>query len=394
MERDVRALHLVAVGKAAAPMMAACLSLPRALPVRRALAIGTHQTEALGPEVTWYASSHPVPDARSVEAAARVLAVAGQVATNEGLLLLLSGGASALMAAPCEGLSLEDKQATVRRLLAEGAPIHALNTVRKHLSVIKGGRLAAACRGQVRTLAISDVVGDDLSVIGSGPGVPDASTWADVSHWLETLGGLSAYPATVQALVRRGVAGEVAETPKPGGPEAARAIARVIGGRHEAMAAAAAAAAARGYTVVVQDAPVTGEARETAQRWWQAMDAPARPPRCCVLSSGETTVRVHGDGRGGRNQEFALALARPLAACRRSVVAASVGTDGIDGPTDAAGGWTDGDTLRRAAAVGLGTPEEALARNDAYPFLSAVDELIITGPTGTNVGDLQVLLIA
>ena len=375
-------------------MITAFLEGGPAVPVRAAVAVGTHHHRPLPPGVEWLPSAHPVPDARSVAAARRALDLAGRVPEDEECLLLLSGGASALLAAPIDGVALADKQATVRTLLAAGADIHALNTVRKHLSAIKGGRLAAACRGRLATLAISDVAGDDLRVIGSVPGVPYPSTWNDVSALLARFGGDAAYPQAVVDATRRGVAGDLPDTPKPGDPRLARATARVLGGRAQAMAAAAAAAAGRGYRVIVADAAVTGEARERAPRWLDEAIAAAASGGgpACVVSSGETTVRVNGRGRGGRNQEFALALAAGLARRGGTAPAASLGTDGIDGPTDAAGAIVDATTLARARAAGVDAHDH-LARNDAYAFFDAIGDLVRTGPTDTNVGDLQILLL-
>ena len=253
-------LHVIAVGKAAAAMAAAFAELP-GLRVRRLLAIGTHGRTALAPPAEWMESSHPYPDERSELAGTRALALARQVAPGEVLVLLLSGGASALMAAPLDGISLADKIQTTQVMMKAGADIHALNTVRRHLSRVKGGRLAAACPGHTLTLAISDVIGDDLSAIGSGPGVPDASTWADAACALEAWGGQGAHAPAVLAQVRRGMSGEIPEGLRPGDPACARAAGRVIGGRLNAMAGAEAAAASRGYHPLVMPDPVTGEAR-------------------------------------------------------------------------------------------------------------------------------------
>jgi glycerate-2-kinase len=279
--------------------------------------------------------------------------------------------------------------------MTSGADITALNAVRKHLSAVKGGRLASACAGRMITLAISDVVGDDLGVIGSGPGVPDASTWADALEVLRRFGG-AGHDAQVVARVEAGCRGELPETPKAGDPSMARASAHVIGGRLQAMRAAAAEGRALGYEVAVHDPAVTGEARIAARAWWAQTGArvgtPGRP--LLIVSSGETTVRVTGPGRGGRNQEFALAAARPLADAPVAAALLSRGTDGVDGPTDAAGALVDGATLARADAAGLPTPDLVLDRNDSYPFFDALSDLVRTGPTGTNVGDLQLLLVA
>ena len=338
---------------------------------------------------------HPTPTAESERGGRRALAVAESLRPDETLVVLLSGGASALMAVPADGVTLEDKQATTRQLLRAGADIHALNTVRKHLSAIKGGWLAARARGPCTTLAISDVVGDDLSVIGSGPTVPDASTFRDTLDVLRRFGGDDAYPKSVLDRVTRGAAGREAETPKPGDKRLDHAKTYVIGGRRDAMDGAASDATTRGYRVIRVDDAVVGEARLAGPSHLRACLARAedvgRP--VCIVSSGETTVRVTGDGKGGRNQEFALACAEPLAAAGVTAVLASVGTDGIDGPTDAAGAIADATTADRARAARL-QPAAFLGRNDAYEFFAPLGDLIKTGPTGTNVGDLQIILLA
>jgi glycerate 2-kinase len=336
-------------------------------------------------------AGHPVPDASSEEAGREALRLAESTAFDETLLVLLSGGASSLMAVPAEGVSLDDKRATTDRLLRSGADIHALNTVRKHLSAIKGGRLAARARGACRALAISDVVGDDPGVIASGPTTADASTTQDALDVIRRFDGEQGYPAAVVDRLRQGAD----ETPKPGDPRLARTTTTVIGSRRDAMTGAASEAAARGYKVVRIDDPVTGEARHAALAHLQASLATAadmgRP--VCVVSSGETTVHVTGHGKGGRNQEFALAAAARLADLTTPAVVASVGTDGIDGPTDAAGAIVDATTLDRARVAGL-SPNQFLSNNDAYAFFDALGDLIHLGPTGTNVGDLQVILLA
>lgn len=386
-------LQVIAVGKAAAAMAEAFAALP-GVRVRRMLAIGTHGRTALAPPAEWMESSHPYPDERSELAGRRALALAQAVAPSEVLVLLLSGGASALMAAPIDGISLDDKIQTTQVMMRAGADIHALNTVRRHLSRVKGGRLAAACPGHTLTLAISDVIGDDLSAIGSGPGVPDASTWADAARALEAWGGPGAHAPAVLAQVQRGVSGEIPEGPRPGDPACARVTARVIGGRLDAMAGAEAAAAARGYHPFVMPDPVTGEARAAAVAWWaEARRRLAAAPRpACLISSGETTVRVAGAGRGGRNLEFALSLAGPLASFGGEVACASVGTDGIDGSSGVAGGLVDRTTLARARALGLADPTSFLAANNSLAFFAPLDDTVQLGRTDTNVGDLQVLV--
>jgi len=342
------------------------------------------------------AGGHPVPTEGSERAGRRALEIAR--AADEGgneLLVLISGGASALMALPAKGLSLEDKRKTTDILLRAGADIHALNTVRKHLSGIKGGQLAAAARSGCQALAISDVVGDDPSVIGSGPTVADPSTFADALLMIDRFGGRAAFPRTIVQVLSDGASGARPDTPKPGDPRLARAQTRVIGGRHNAMEGAAAEAKKRGYHVVVLEPAIVGDAREAARAYLDQLsgrlthlDRPA-----CVISSGETTVRVTGSGRGGRNQEFALTSADTLASFKTAALA-SAGTDGIDGPTDAAGAIADSTTLERARLRGLPPPANYLNDNNSFAFFDALDDLIRTGPTGTNVGDLQVFLLA
>jgi hydroxypyruvate reductase len=381
--------HVIAVGKAAAAMATAFVAHP-GVRVRTALAIGTHRATDLPTSVEWRESSHPLADERSVSAAARALDAARQVAPDECLVLLLSGGASALMASPIDGISLEQKQRVVHEMMQRGADIHTLNIVRKHLSTIKGGRLAAACAGTTLTLAISDVVGDDLAVIGSGPAVADPTTWADAA---QALAEFAPGAGEATAIVRAGASGRLADTPKPSDPALARAHAFVIASRAHALDAAARAAEALGYRATVLSEDVTGEAREAAGQWFHRAQRASREAEgaTCVLSAGETTVSVVGHGRGGRNQEFALALVDATAADGDDVIVASIGTDGIDGPTDAAGALVDATTRSRARELGL-EPSTFLAHNNAYEFFANLGDLVHLGRTETNVGDVQIML--
>lgn len=387
-----RTVHVLAVGKAAAGMYAAFAANPPR-PIAESLVVAP----VIPREWPWPADvvvgGHPYATAGSEQAGAKALALAARVPADGCLVCLLSGGASALMAAPIPELTLALKQQAVTHVMKGGADITALNAVRKHLSRVKGGRLAAACAGATLTTALSDVIGDDLSVIGSGPGVGDWSTWRDAADAVVRYGGGEGLAPEVRRVIEAGVAGRLAETPKPGEPALARAAADVVGGRGDAMAGAERAAARLGYTVVVRPAPVTGEARDAALRWWDETAAVLRetPGPVAVVSSGETTVRVRGQGRGGRNQEFALALFEALGRSARPIVLASIGTDGIDGPTDAAGAIVDAESVRRAQAAGLDAAH-ALLDNDSATFFDALGDLVRTGATGTNVGDLQVLL--
>ena len=339
---------------------------------------------------------HPVPDQSSERAGRRVLELAAAVPAGDRLLVLLSGGASAMMTVPADGLTLGDKQEATSRLLRAGSDIHSLNAVRKHLSAIKGGQLGAATDETV-TLAVSDVVGDDLSVIGSGPTVPDLTTFGEALAVIRRFGGEDDYPERVVARLKRGAAGSLAETPKPGDWRLSHATARVVGGRADAMRGAARAAASLGYNVWQIDDPVTGEASEAAGRWLSRVlgGALTMPRPACVVSSGETTVHVKGSGLGGRNQEFALALVEPLAARGDGpfVTVASIGTDGVDGPTDAAGAIVDSETANRAVAARLQPARTFLNHNNSYEFFAPIGGLVRTGPTGTNVGDIQILLL-
>jgi hydroxypyruvate reductase len=341
-------------------------------------------------------AEHPEPGSGSLAAGHQALDMARMVPASDRLLVLLSGGASALMAVPATGITLEDKRRTTTLLLHSGADIRAINTVRKHISAIKGGRLAVATPGECRTLVVSDVVGDDLSFIGSGPTVADESTFADARHVLERFGGVTEYPESVVAYLEAGIRGERPETPKPGDPRLDRSSAAVIGSRLNAMHGAAAEARSRRYNVVVIEKPVVGESRVTGPALVAEMLTRARslPPPVCMIAGGETTVTVTGSGHGGRNQELALASAQALADANAAAIFASAGTDGVDGPTDAAGAIVDSSTVSRAAALGLPRIESYLRNNDAYAFFDRLGDLIRTGPTGTNVDDLQVLLFS
>jgi glycerate 2-kinase len=387
-------LHVVAAGKAS-PFMAAAFARAVGKNLRRGIVVGTHCPLVLPGNLKWHQGGHPVPTSDSLAAGAHALWIAQTMEPRDRLIVLISGGTSALLAVPVEGVSLDDKKETTRRLLAAGADIYALNTVRKHVSRIKGGQLAAAARGRTLAFVISDVVGDDLSVIGSGPTVPDPSTYNGAIAILDDFGGRDRFPPAVVEVLERGAEGRRPETPKRGSRSLRQSTTRIIGTRRDALAGALEAAETLGYKTFVIDQPVIGEARLAAGPHLAAVDALAERFRCptCVLSAGETTVRVVGTGRGGRNQELALAAVEAISASGREMVMVSVGTDGIDGPTDAAGAIVDTTTLQRAQAAGLKPPEHYLNHNDSYSFFSPLGDLVVTGPTDTNVGDLQVVLV-
>ena len=388
-------LSLVAAGKAAAGMMEGFTAAVDR-PIRRGVAVGPGAPASLPETVAWHRGGHPTPDAASVRAGREALRCAADAPASGCLVVLLSGGASALLSMPAAGIGLDEKVETTRVLLEAGVPIHELNCVRKHLSAVKGGRLAAATAGRVLTLAISDVVlpvEDDPGVIGSGPTVHDDTRFAEALAIVERPAIRPRVPARVRRLLERGRDGLVHETPKA--PQAVeRAMYRVVGGRRDAMSGAAEAAGRLGYRVTRIDEPVVGEARAAgAGHPARAVEAAASPSRpWCVVSSGETTVTVAGAGRGGRNQELALAAAEVMGGLGCAAALASVGTDGVDGPTDAAGAVVDPETPLRARALRLDPPAAYLADNDAYAYFDRLGDLVRTGPTGTNVGDIQVVL--
>ena len=388
------AIDIIAAGKAAGAMLNA-FAASEAAPLRHIVAVGPAPPAVLPESTQWFTGGHPLPNAGSLAASTAALDVARRSRRGELLVVLLSGGGSALMALPAEGVTLEDKQVTAGLLMAHGADIHELNTVRKHLSSIKGGQLAAAAAAPVLTLAVSDVVGDDLSVIASGPTVGDDTTFAQALDVIDRRGGRASYPPAVLARLQSGADGRVPETPTRGDARLVHSSARVIGRQRAAIDGAGAAAAALGWHVHVIAEPVVGEAREAApQHVARVCHDLAREPRpMCVISAGETTVTVRGGGKGGRNQEFALGMINTLSALGPRVAAASIGTDGIDGPTDAAGAIVDSTTAARAVLQGLDA-DRYLADNNAYAFFDQLGDLIRTGPTSTNVGDLQVILIA
>ena len=337
--------------------------------------------------------AHPIPDERSARAARRLLHLAAEAGPDDLVLVLLSGGGTALAADAAPGVPLAAAQRTFRLLLDAGADIHAMNTVRKHLTRVGGGQLArAAAPAAVLALAVSDVVGDDCSVIASGPTVPDPTTFAEAVDVLRRFRLWERVPAAVRAHLGRGADGRVPETPKPGDGAFTRARTELIGTNRDALAGAVAAAEARGYVPYVLGRAVTGEARDVAKRLVREVQALEVRQPACLLWGGETTVTVRGRGRGGRNQELALAAALALDGLRRPLVFLSAGTDGRDGPTDAAGAWVTPQTVAEARARGL-LPEQYLAANDAYAFFDRLGRLIRTGPTHTNVMDLQLALL-
>jgi len=347
-------------------------------------------------------AAHPIPDRAGEDGARRILEMLRGADEHTLAICLLSGGASALLVAPAEGVTLRDKQETTALLLNAGAPIHELNAVRKHLSAVKGGRLAqAAYPARVATLILSDVIGDRLDVIASGPTAPDGSTFADAWAVVGKYGLREKIPTRVADYLRDGMAGTVPETLKELDPSMLRTRNVIIGGIGQALAAAEAQARRGGFTAKTLTAELQGEARVAAHSLAQAAieaQAGLRPgERLCLLFGGETTVTVRGAGKGGRNQELALAFALEIEG-RQGITLLSAGTDGSDGPTDAAGALVDGGLAARARRLGI-DPARYLDDNDSYGFFQRYDALsgeachFKTGPTGTNVMDLQIILL-
>jgi glycerate-2-kinase len=337
-------------------------------------------------------AGHPHPDEHSARAAEQVLRFAGEARADDLHVVLLTGGASALLAGPAGELTLDDELAVSRLLVASGATIQQVNVVRRHLSRIKGGQLARTLAPSSSvTLAISDVLGDDPATIGSGPTVPDPSTHSDALRILARYELADRVPPRVLRHLRAGAAGEVPETPKPGDPAFDRARFAVVAGVDDAIAAAGAAALGAGCRVVGWPGVLDGDVHVAAHAFaarLRALAAASRTgdPPTLLLAGGETTLQVRGGGLGGRCQEFAAVAALQLAGTGGLTVLAA-GTDGTDGPTPAAGGFADGATLQRARRAGL-DPVARLADNDSHRLLEAAGDLFVTGPTGTNVTDL------
>ena len=336
---------------------------------------------------------HPVPDERGVAGAERIAGIASAAQKDDLVLCLISGGGSALLPLPAAPITLEEKQSVTRLLLACGAGIHEINTVRKHISRIKGGQLARlAAPAAVEALLLSDVIGDDLDVIGSGPTAPDASTYGDAIQILEKYDIFGRVPASVRERIEEGRQGKIPETPKPRDTVFRRVRNSIVGSNRLALRRAAERAREFGFRTLVLASEIQGETREIARmhaaiaREVVGSSQPVKPP-ACLITGGETTVTIKGGGLGGRNQEFVLAAAIDIAGLPNMVVF-SAGTDGTDGPTDAAGAVADGDTLRRNPEA-----QRFLDANDSYRYFESLGDLVITGPTNTNVMDVRIVLI-
>ncbi|WP_026035158.1 glycerate kinase [Cupriavidus sp. BIS7] len=389
---------VVGAGKAAASM---ALAVERAYKGRAALEgiVVTRYAHGLPTEqIRVIEAGHPVPDEAGEQAAADILARVQSLGPDDRLIVLVSGGGSSLLSLPADGIPMADLKATTRELLRCGAPITDMNIVRKHISRIQGGRLAQASRAPVTTLIVSDVAGDDPSAIASGPTVADPSTYADALAILKRYG--ATVPASVQGHLERGARGEVDETPKPGDPLFMRVDNRMIATAHDSLEAAAAVFRRHGIEAVVLGDTVTGEAQEVARvyaalvREIRAYNAPFSAP-VALISGGECTVTLpsgaSGAARGGRCSEFLLSLAIEISGAP-NVHAIAADTDGIDGSEDNAGALLSPDSLARAESGGV-SARQKLDAHDAWGFFDAVGDLVVTGPTRTNVNDYRAILI-
>jgi len=392
--RDYERVVVVGAGKAAAAMARAIEPL-LGRRLDSGLVIVKYGHVVPTTRITVEEAGHPVPDRAGQAATQRLLALSSTLSASDLLIVLLSGGASSLMPAPVPGVTLADKQRVTRQLLLCGASIGEINTVRKHLSRVKGGRLAASTKATIVTLILSDVLGDDLSAIASGPTAPDPTTYGEAVDCLKRYRLWSSAPRSVRAHLEQGRRGLRAETPKPGAPLFRRIHHEIIGNNEVALTALLSTAGSAGLRTLLHPA-LNGEARVAGAyvgslaKSILAKHEPVSKP-CCLIAGGETTVTVKGRGRGGRAQEFAVAAAKAIAGLP-DVWVAAIGTDGTDGPTDVAGALVSGETWNRAREIGIDLGA-ALKRNDTYTALKRLRCHILTGPTGTNVNDLYLLFV-
>ncbi|MFN8524326.1 MAG: glycerate kinase [Chloroflexota bacterium] len=394
--RSCRRVIVVGAGKASAPMAAAVEDVLGSV-VSGGLVVVKYGHTARTTRVTLREAGHPIPDEAGAAGTAEIAQMLGTTAEDDLVIVVISGGGSALLSLPAEGISLADIQRTTDLLLREGATINELNTVRKHLDSVKGGGLARLAQpARLIALVLSDVVGNPLDVIASGPTVPDASTFEDACTIVDRLGVWDRLPTSVARRLRAGRGGSLPDTPKDGDPMFERTQTVVVGSNTIAAEAAIAEARRRGLNALLLSTYVEGEAREVAKvvaalAREERAEARPLPLPCCLVLGGETTVHVRGQGVGGRNQELALAAAEKISGLP-DVIIAALATDGNDGPCDAAGALVDGQTIARARALDI-DPDHHLADNDAYNFFGPLGDLLLTGPTNTNVNDLLFVFV-
>jgi glycerate 2-kinase len=394
--RSHRSVRVISLGKAAVPMAEAA-QLALGDQITGGVAVTKYGYGGRLKRIEVIEAGHPIPDEKGLFGAKKIVEAASGMGPDDLVLVLISGGGSALAPLPAEGLELTDLVETNRLLVNSPADIHEINTVRRHLSGISGGGLARSCvPARVVSLILSDVVGDDVTDIASGPTAPDPTTFRDAAAVIERHGLSGRVPRRAAARLAAGIGGEVPETPKPGDPAFERVTNLVVGSSALALTAAQARARQLGFFPLVLSSGFTGNTHELARfhaaiaREVMSFGRPAPPP-ACLISGGETTLAVTGAGTGGRNSEFALVFAVATAATD-GVFGLFAGSDGTDGPTDAAGAFTAPDTVARAREGGM-DPERYLTDNDSYSFFRAIGDLVVTGPTRTNVMDIRLVLV-
>lgn len=392
----IKNIFVIGAGKATAPMAAAIEDILGEKITRGIINVKHGHTASLN-RIKLIEAGHPVPDKNGEKGAGEILNLVESAGENDLVLCLISGGGSALLVLPAEGITLKDKQDSIKILLSCGATIHEINTIRKHTSGIKGGRLAKATYpATMVSLILSDVVGNDLDVIASGPSVPDPSTFEECMKIFKKYKITKNIPKEILSHIRKGASGKVPETPKEGYRIFKNTYNLIIAGNMEAINAARQESKKIGYKTLVLSSMIEGETRDVAKVHTAIAKEILKtgnpiPPPACILSGGETTVNITGSGLGGRNQEFVLAAAIDIAE-RKNIVVLSGGTDGGDGPTDAAGAIADTNTFKRAESMCL-NPLNFLLNNDSYHFFKQLNDLLITGPTNTNVMDLRIVLV-
>jgi glycerate 2-kinase len=394
--RDIRRIWVIGAGKASAPMAQAAEKIlgPK---IHEGVVVTKHGYVAPLSRIKLLQGGHPLPDAKGIKATKRILKLMSNLDQNDLVICLISGGGSALLVSPSRGISLKDIKELTDQLLRCGADIKEINTIRKHISEVKGGRLAQMAHpAHMITLILSDVIGSRLDSIASGPTAPDTTTFPDCLKIIQKYKLRDRIPPSILSHLKKGAQGKIEETPKPGSPIFKRVRNFIIGSNSLALEAARQKAEDLGFNAAVLSRPVSGDTTraalrhaDLAKRIREICD-PVSPP-ACLISGGETTVKIRGKGLGGRNQEFVLVAAIRIAGSK-NIVMLSAGTDGTDGPTDVAGAICDGKTIKRALKKRL-DPKQYLENNDSYHFFQKLGDLLKTGPTNTNVMDIHLILV-
>jgi len=394
--KDIRRILVIGAGKASAPMAQAIEKILGSR-IHKGIVVTKHGYVAPLKKIQLVEGGHPLPDKGGIEGTKRILRLISNLDQNDLIICLISGGGSALLVSPSPGISLKDIKELTDQLLRCGANIKEINTIRKHISQVKGGRLAQlAYPAYVMTLILSDVIGSKIDSIASGPTAPDTTTFSDCLKIIQKYRLKDEIPPSIHDRLKKGAQGKIKETPKPGDPIFKKVRNFIIGSNSSALKAAKQKAEELGLNAMILPRPVYGDTRRAALRhanlakMIRETGDPVFPP-ACLISGGETTVKVSGKGLGGRNQEFVLVGATKIAGLE-NIVMLSAGTDGTDGPTDAAGAICDGKTIKRAPQKGL-DPKQYLDNNDSYHFFQKLGDLLKTGPTNTNVMDIHLVLV-